>query len=128
MSYIELCVLTTGVFSVMQVSHGAVGVGCHTLITCVFSVMQVSHGAVTLITCVFSVMQVSHGAVGVCCQTLSEAEAIVYGGGTGNVLVSNQVCGMTGLPLHSKNREMVENTGNLKILENHRENPGNLKI
>ncbi|KAK2187931.1 hypothetical protein NP493_149g00004 [Ridgeia piscesae] len=36
-------------------------------------------------------LQVEHGAVGVCAQTLTEAEAMVYGGGCSNVLLSNQV-------------------------------------
>lgn len=40
--------------------------------------------------CVFLLLQVKHGAVGVCCQTLTEAEAMVAGG-ISNVFVSNQV-------------------------------------
>ena len=36
-------------------------------------------------------LQVEHGAVGVCAQTLTEAEAMVYGGGCSDVLLSNQV-------------------------------------
>ena len=36
-------------------------------------------------------LQVQDGAVGVCAQTLTEAEAIVYGGGCTDVFVSNQV-------------------------------------
>src|SRR5438067_10425388 len=36
--------------------------------------------------------QVAHGAVGVCCQKVSEAEALVEGG-IGDVLVSNEVVG-----------------------------------
>src|SRR5437879_13740420 len=36
--------------------------------------------------------QVAHGAVGVCCQKVSEAEALVDGG-IGDVLVSNEVVG-----------------------------------
>ncbi|KAK2141580.1 hypothetical protein LSH36_1074g00002 [Paralvinella palmiformis] len=37
-------------------------------------------------------LQVDHGAVGLCCQTLVEAEAMVYGAGIRDVFVSNQVC------------------------------------
>lgn len=36
--------------------------------------------------------QMAHGAVGVCCQKVSEAEALVAGG-VGNVLISNEVVG-----------------------------------
>lgn len=36
--------------------------------------------------------QITHGAVGVCCQKVSEAEALVDGG-VGDVLISNQVVG-----------------------------------
>jgi len=36
--------------------------------------------------------QIAHGAVGVCCQKVSEAEALVDGG-VGDVLISNQVVG-----------------------------------
>ena len=35
--------------------------------------------------------KVEDGAVGVCTQSLTEAEAIVYGGGCFDVFVSNQV-------------------------------------
>lgn len=35
--------------------------------------------------------QIKHGSVGICCQTLVEAEAMVYGAGITDVLVSNQV-------------------------------------
>ena len=38
--------------------------------------------------------QIAHGAVGVCCQKVSEAEALVDGG-IGDVLVSNEVVGAT---------------------------------
>ena len=40
--------------------------------------------------------QMALGAVGVCCQKVGEAEAMVYGG-VSNVLVSNQVVGVTKL-------------------------------
>ena len=36
--------------------------------------------------------QIARGAVGVCCQKVSEAEALVYGG-VGDVLVANEVVG-----------------------------------
>ncbi|MFO1350419.1 MAG: DSD1 family PLP-dependent enzyme [Gammaproteobacteria bacterium] len=39
-----------------------------------------------------ALQQMALGAVGVCCQKVSEAEALIYGG-VGNVLVSNQVVG-----------------------------------
>src|SRR5947199_10266339 len=38
--------------------------------------------------------QIAHGAVGVCCQKVSEAEALVEGG-IDDVLVSNEVVGTT---------------------------------
>lgn len=38
-------------------------------------------------------LQVEHGAVGMCCQTLVEAEAMVYGKGCTDVLLSNQLIG-----------------------------------
>ncbi len=41
---------------------------------------------------VIALHQVARGAVGVCCQKVSEAEALVYGG-VRNVLVSNEVVG-----------------------------------
>ena len=37
--------------------------------------------------------QIAHGAVGVCCQKVSEAEAMVRGG-VGDVLIANEVVGM----------------------------------
>jgi 3-hydroxy-D-aspartate aldolase len=41
---------------------------------------------------VIALRQMAAGAVGVCCQKVSEAEALVYGGVT-NVLVSNEIVG-----------------------------------
>ena len=41
---------------------------------------------------VIALRQIAHGAVGVCCQKVSEAEAMVYGG-IPDVLVSNEVVG-----------------------------------
>lgn len=41
---------------------------------------------------VIALRQMAAGAVGVCCQKVSEAEALVYGG-VGNVLVSNEIVG-----------------------------------
>jgi D-serine deaminase-like pyridoxal phosphate-dependent protein len=43
---------------------------------------------------VVALHQVARGAVGVCCQKVSEAEAMVYGG-VRNVLVSNEIVGPT---------------------------------
>ncbi len=40
--------------------------------------------------------QLAHGAVGVCCQKVSEAEAMIYGG-VPDVLVSNEIVGATKL-------------------------------
>lgn len=42
---------------------------------------------------VIALHQISHGAVGVCCQKVSEAEALVSGG-VRDVLVSNQIIGL----------------------------------
>jgi D-serine deaminase-like pyridoxal phosphate-dependent protein len=41
---------------------------------------------------VIALRQMAAGAVGVCCQKVSEAEALVYGG-VGNVLVTNEIVG-----------------------------------
>src|SRR5262249_55206770 len=41
---------------------------------------------------VIALHQIARGAVGVCCQKVSEAEALVYGG-VGDVLVSNEIVG-----------------------------------
>ena len=41
---------------------------------------------------VIALQQLAHGAIGVCCQKISEAEAMVYGG-VPDVLVSNEVVG-----------------------------------
>jgi D-serine deaminase-like pyridoxal phosphate-dependent protein len=41
---------------------------------------------------VIALHQIARGAVGVCCQKVSEAEALVYGG-VGNVLVTNEIVG-----------------------------------
>jgi D-serine deaminase-like pyridoxal phosphate-dependent protein len=41
---------------------------------------------------VIALRQMASGAVGVCCQKVSEAEAMVYGG-VPDVLVSNQIVG-----------------------------------
>ena len=42
---------------------------------------------------VIALRQMAAGAVGVCCQKVSEAEALVYGG-VGNVLVTNEIVGV----------------------------------
>jgi D-serine deaminase-like pyridoxal phosphate-dependent protein len=45
---------------------------------------------------IIGMQQIALGAVGVCCQKVSEAEAMVYGG-VSNVLVTNEIIGMTKL-------------------------------
>ena len=66
--------------------------------------------------------QVAHGAVGVCCQKVSEAEALVDGG-IGDVLVSNEVVGRTKvarLAALSKRAHIgvcVDNMQNVEALE-----------
>ena len=49
------------------------------------------HRSPLSLTSLFLHFKIKHGAVGVCCQTLVEAEAMVYGGGITDILVSNQV-------------------------------------
>jgi hypothetical protein len=44
------------------------------------------------------VLKVKKGAVGVCCQTVSEAEAMVHQGGIEDVFISNQVMSSTSPP------------------------------
>jgi len=45
---------------------------------------------------IIALMQIAHGAVGVCCQKVSEAEALVEGG-VRDILVANEVVGVTKL-------------------------------
>ncbi len=66
--------------------------------------------------------QVARGAVGVCCQKVSEAEAMVYGG-VRNVLVSNQIVGapkirrLVGLARQAEVAVCVDGPGNVRDLD-----------
>ncbi|XP_078607741.1 3-hydroxy-D-aspartate aldolase-like [Branchiostoma floridae x Branchiostoma japonicum] len=70
-----------------------------------------------------ALLQVSHGAVGMCAQTLTEAEAMVYGG-VQDVLVSNQIIGhskllrFATLAHHAKMSLCVDNEENIRELSN----------
>ncbi|CAH1254511.1 Hypp1369 [Branchiostoma lanceolatum] len=70
-----------------------------------------------------ALLQVSHGAVGMCAQTLTEAEAMVYGG-VQDVLVSNQIIGRSKLlrfatlAHHAKMSVCVDNEENIRELSN----------
>src|SRR5467141_1101628 len=67
--------------------------------------------------------QIAHGAVGVCCQKVSEAEALVEGG-IADILVSNEVVGapkiarLAELSRHARIGVCVDNTENLRQIEN----------
>lgn len=66
--------------------------------------------------------QMAQGAVGICCQKVSEAEALVYGG-VDNVLVSNEVVGrqklerLAGLARAARVAVCVDDAGNVEALE-----------
>lgn len=66
--------------------------------------------------------QMAHGAIGVCCQKVSEAEAMVEGG-VMNVLVSNEVVGpakvarLAALAKRARVSVCVDNAGNVADLE-----------
>jgi 3-hydroxy-D-aspartate aldolase len=66
--------------------------------------------------------QMAHGAVGVCCQKVSEAEAMVEGG-VMNVMVSNEVVGpaklarLAGLAKRARVSVCVDNTQNVADLD-----------
>src|SRR5918996_2476536 len=66
--------------------------------------------------------QIAAGAVGVCCQKVSEAEALVEGG-IQNVLVSNEIVGrskiecLADLSQRAQLGVCVDNTENLKQIE-----------
>jgi D-serine deaminase-like pyridoxal phosphate-dependent protein len=66
--------------------------------------------------------QLAHGAVGVCCQKVSEAEAMVAGG-VSNVMVSNEVVGaskiarLADLARRARVRVCVDDAGNVDALE-----------
>ncbi len=65
--------------------------------------------------------QMAHGAVGVCCQKVTEAEAMVAGG-IPNVLVSNQVVGprkierLVALAQHARVSVLVDDAANVAAL------------
>lgn len=67
-------------------------------------------------------LQMAQGAVGVCCQKVSEAEALVYGG-VDDVLVSNEIVGakklerLAGLARHARVGVCVDDPGNVVALE-----------
>lgn len=65
--------------------------------------------------------QIARGAVGVCCQKVSEAEALVRGG-VGDVLIANEVVGaqklarLASLARHARMSVCVDDAGNVKDL------------
>lgn len=65
--------------------------------------------------------QIAHGAVGVCCQKVSEAEAMVAGG-VGDVLIANEVVGapklarLAALAKHARISVCVDDAGNITDL------------
>ncbi|AWT59604.1 MAG: D-threonine aldolase [Candidatus Moanabacter tarae] len=67
-------------------------------------------------------LQIKHGAIGVCCQKVSEAEAMVAGG-IKDVLISNEVVGskkidrLMNLARESTISVCVDNSENLKAIE-----------
>src|SRR5262245_52982617 len=71
---------------------------------------------------VVALHQVARGAVGSCCQKVSEAEAMVYGG-VRNVLVSNEVIGsrkiarLLGLARQAEVAVCVDDPGNVRDLD-----------
>jgi 3-hydroxy-D-aspartate aldolase len=71
---------------------------------------------------VVALHQIARGAVGACCQKVSEAEAMVYGG-VRNVLVSNQVIGarkiarLVGLARQADVAVCVDDPGNVDELD-----------
>jgi 3-hydroxy-D-aspartate aldolase len=70
---------------------------------------------------VIALRQVAGGAVGVCCQKVSEAEAMVFGG-VPDVLVSNQIVGapkiarLAALAKHARVSVCVDDPGNVSAL------------
>ena len=66
--------------------------------------------------------QIALGAVGVCCQKVSEAEALVAGG-VSDVLIANEVVGapklrqLTALAQHAKVKVCVDDAGNIHDLD-----------
>jgi 3-hydroxy-D-aspartate aldolase len=71
---------------------------------------------------VVALHQVARGAVGVCCQKVSEAEAMVYGG-VRNVLVSNEIVGpgkiarLVGLAKQAEVAVCVDDPDNVRQLD-----------
>jgi len=71
---------------------------------------------------VIALRQIAAGAIGVCCQKVSEAEALVYGG-VGNVLVSNEIVGapkiarLVALAKQAWVAVCVDHPGNVKDLD-----------
>ena len=71
---------------------------------------------------VVALHQIARGAVGACCQKVSEAEAMVYGG-VRNVLVSNQIVGpakiarLVGLAKQAEVTVCVDDAGNVRDLD-----------
>lgn len=70
---------------------------------------------------IIAMRQLAHGAVGVCCQKVSEAEVLVYGG-VPDVLVSNEIVGTTkiarlvALAAQARVAVCVDNAGNMEDL------------
>jgi len=66
--------------------------------------------------------QIAHGAVGVCCQKVSEAEAMVSGG-VGDVLIANEIVGsrklarLAALARHAHVSVCVDDAGNVADLD-----------
>ncbi len=71
---------------------------------------------------IIALMQMAHGAVGVCCQKVSEAEALVEGG-VPDVLIANEVVGssklhrLAALARHARIAVCVDNAGSLADLD-----------
>lgn len=70
---------------------------------------------------VIAIKQIDHGAVGVCCQKVSEAEAMVHGG-VRDVLICNEIVGSTklerlaALARQAKVAVCADNSANVKAL------------
>lgn len=66
--------------------------------------------------------QITHGAVGVCCQKVSEAEAMVAGG-IDDVLIANEIVGapklkrLAALAKQAKIKVCADNAGNVQDLD-----------
>lgn len=62
-------------------------------------------------------LQMQEGAVGVCCQTLTEAEAMVFGG-VSDILISNQIIGKSKLRRVASLAKQAEVTACVDSMEN----------